>query len=295
MLQTISKKTLAALVTTFVLTSLVSTQSSFAETQTDKIVSIGGSVTEIIYALGEEHRLVARDTTSVFPTQATDLPDVGYIRRLSPEGVLSINPELIITLEGAGPPEAVSVIENSGIPIIQIPESYDEEGVISKIMAIGKALSASDKAEQLADKVREDFHKAENITKSVQKRKRVMFVLSSNGGKILAAGNNTSADGMIKLAGADNALSNMEGYKPVTDEAIIKASPEIIIMMQRHGTSPSAANDILTYPAIAATPAGNNKRLIKMEGLYLLGYGPRTGEAVLELTNAIYNNSAQNN
>lgn len=287
MFKLISKKSLCTLAATLVIASFGPSQ-LFAETQVNKIVSIGGSVTEIIYALGQEDRLIARDTTSLFPIEAQQLPDVGYIRRLSPEGVLSINPELIITLEGAGPPEAVDVIKSSNIPIVQIPESYDEEGVISKILSVGRALSKTDEAVQLANKVRADFVKAQGIINSIQKLKKVMFVLSANGGKILAAGRNTSADGMIKMAGAENALANMEGYKPVTDEAIVNAAPEVIIMMQRHGTDLTASNDVLAYPAIAATPAGREKLIIKMDGLYLLGYGPRTGKAVLELSDSIY-------
>ena len=80
-----------------------------AEDPASRVVSIGGAVTEIVYALGEEARLVARDTTSNYPPEATALPDVGYIRRLSPEGVMSVRPDLILSEEGAGPPEALKV------------------------------------------------------------------------------------------------------------------------------------------------------------------------------------------
>ncbi len=257
----------------------------------DHIISIGGSVTEIIFALGEEDRLVARDTTSVYPQAALELPDVGYIRRLAPEGVLSVNPNMIITLEGAGPPEAVEVIKSSDVPFIEVKESYDEDGVISKILAVGKALDVAEKAQKLAESVAADFDKTEAVVSAIKDKKKVLFVLSNNGGKILAAGLNTSAEGMIKMAGAENALTSMEGYKPATDEAILKAAPDVIVMMDRHGgeaSGTSGADDILAHPAIAGTPAGQSKSLIKMDGLYLLGYGPRTGQAVLELSRKIY-------
>ena len=71
---------------------------------TSRLVSIGGDVTEIIYALGEEKRLIARDSTSLYPKEATQLPDVGYMRALSPEGILAVNPTAIIAVEGSGPP-----------------------------------------------------------------------------------------------------------------------------------------------------------------------------------------------
>ncbi|MEP2947069.1 MAG: ABC transporter substrate-binding protein, partial [Lentilitoribacter sp.] len=123
---------------------------------------------------------------------------------------------------------------------------------------------------------------------SVGTKKKVLFVLSNNGGNILAAGANTSAEGMIIMAGADNALVSMQGYKPATDEAIFEAAPDVIVMMNRHGSDESATNEILNHPAIIGTPAGQSKSLITMDGLYLLGYGPRTGQAVLELSQKIY-------
>ena len=69
----------------------------------ERIVSVGGSVTETIAALGALDRVVARDTTSSWPEEVEALPDVGYVRRLSPEGVLSVAPDLILAEEGAGP------------------------------------------------------------------------------------------------------------------------------------------------------------------------------------------------
>ena len=79
----------------------------------DRVLSVGGSVTEIVYALGEGDRLVARDSTSSFPDSAVKLPDVGYMRALAPEGVLSVNPDLIIAEEGSGPQETIDVLREA--------------------------------------------------------------------------------------------------------------------------------------------------------------------------------------
>ena len=110
-----------------------------AEDQKGGVVAIGGSVTEIIYALGEQDQLVARDTTSMFPPEASELPDVGYIRALSPEGVLSVNPKKIVALEGSGPPESLDVLKKASVPIVIIPEGYSREGIVNKIKAVGAA------------------------------------------------------------------------------------------------------------------------------------------------------------
>jgi iron complex transport system substrate-binding protein len=86
-------------------------------------------VTEVVFALNEEHRLVARDSTSVHPQEAHDLPDIGYIRALSPEGILSVDPDLLLMLDGSGPQEAVDVLEKSGILIANVPNEFTPEGI----------------------------------------------------------------------------------------------------------------------------------------------------------------------
>src|SRR5690606_13928191 len=110
------------------------------ESRASRIVAIGGSVTEIIHALGEEGRLVGRDSTSLFPEEALALPDVGYVRALSAEGVLSIEPDLIIAIEGAGPPEAVALLKDAGVDYVEIPEGNDTDAIVKKIRAVGAVL-----------------------------------------------------------------------------------------------------------------------------------------------------------
>ena len=115
-----------------------------------RVLSIGGSVTEIVYALGQEDRLVARDTTSNFPASAEELPDVGYMRALSPEGILSVDPDLIIAEAGSGPVETIDVMEQANIPFITIPDGFDREAVGLKIRAVGEALGVSEEGDALA-------------------------------------------------------------------------------------------------------------------------------------------------
>ena len=252
-----------------------------------RLVAIGGSITEIVYALGEEKRLIARDTTSVYPPAALALPDVGYMRQLSPEGVLSVGPSAVIALEGSGPREAIDVLKKASVPFLDVPEKFDGDGILAKIRTVGTALGVGDKAEALAASVAADLDAAEKATASIETRKRVMFLLGAQGGKLLASGSGTAADGVIKLAGAVNAVEGYEGYKPITDEAVITAAPDVILMMDRGG-DPDPSADILANPAIASTPAGQSKRLVRMDAAYLLGFGPRTAAAVRDLVAQLY-------
>ena len=256
---------------------------------TSRIASIGGSITEIVYALGEEGRLVARDSTSNYPEAAAKLPDVGYMRALSPEGVLSVNPTGILALQGSGPKEAVDVLKKSSVPFIEVPDRYNHEGILEKIRVVGKALGVEAKAEKLAIETDAKLTAAEKQTAAIKDRKRVLFVLSTQGGKILAAGSDTAADGIIRLAGAVNAVEGFSGYKGMTDEAIVSARPDVILTM-KGGGPPISENELFANAAIASTPAGTNRKMISMWGGYLLGFGPRTAEAIHDLAVSLYGN-----
>jgi len=252
-----------------------------------KIAAIGGSITEIVYALGQEKHLVARDSTSRYPKAVLDLPDVGYMRALSPEGVLSVNPTGILALQGSGPKEAVDVLKKTSIPFIEVPEHYSREGILEKVRIIGKALGADAKAEVLARDLDDRLTSAEKQTASIKERKRVLFVLSVQGGKILAAGSETAADGMVRLAGGVNAVEGFSGYKQMSDEAIITARPDVILMMSNAGP-PVSDGELFGNPSVASTPAGAARKLIRIDGAYLLGFGPRTADAIHDLAVSLY-------
>ncbi|ESY19554.1 MULTISPECIES: hemin ABC transporter substrate-binding protein [unclassified Mesorhizobium] len=254
---------------------------------TSRIVAIGGSITEIIYALGEEGHLVARDSTSRYPAAAVALPDVGYMRQLSPEGVLSVNPSGILALHGSGPKEAVDVLKKSSVPFIDVPEHYSHDGILEKIRIVGKALGVDAKAETLIAETDAKLKAAEKQTASIKQRKRILFVLSIQGGKILAAGTDTAGDGIIKLAGAVNAVEGFSGYKQMSDEAIVTARPDVILAMKNAGP-PIAEAELFAIPSITSTPAGEGRKLILMDGSYLLGFGPRTSDAIHDLAASLY-------
>jgi iron complex transport system substrate-binding protein len=252
-----------------------------------RIATVGGSLTEIVYALGEQDRLVARDSTSLYPQEAQKLPDVGYMRQLSPEGVLSVDPSGILALQGSGPKEAIDVLKKASIPYVEVPEAFDRQGIVQKVRLVGKALGVDGKAKVLAKAIDARLKAAEDRAASIKDRKRVLFVLSMQGGKILASGSGTAADGIIRLAGGLNAVEGYSGYKQLSDEAVITADPDIILMMT--GGGPVVSDETLfADPSIAATPAGAARKVIRMDGGYLLGFGPRTADAVHDLAVSLY-------
>lgn len=258
-----------------------------------RLVAVGGSITEIVYALGRQDLLIARDSTSVYPQEAFKLPDVGYMRALSPEGVLSVKPSAILALHGSGPREAVDVLRKASVPFIEVPDGFDHKGILDKIAVVGKAIGADAEAASLAAAVDRDLAEAETLTASIAERKRVLFILSFQDGKIMGSGADTAANGIIGLAGGVNAIEGFSGYRQLSDEAVITAQPDLVLMMDRGGDHAIDAAQLFAHPAIASTPAGEAKRLVKMDGAYLLGFGPRTANAVRDLAVALYGDAVE--
>jgi iron complex transport system substrate-binding protein len=253
-----------------------------------RIVSVGGAVTEILYQLGLKDRVVAVDTTSLFPAEALkQKPNVGYMRALSAEGVLGLNPSLVLAIEGAGPKETIAVLEAATVPLVRVPDRYTGEGILDKIQLIADVAGVHDQGRCVANAVKADLDAVNTLRAKVAQPRKVMFVLSLQGGKPMVAGRNTAADGIIRLAGGVNAIDAYEGYKQIADEAIIAAAPDTVLVMQRQ-QDPIDAKTLFGHAAFVLTPAATQGSFIALDGLYLLGFGPRTAKAARDLAAELY-------
>ncbi|WP_071795176.1 heme/hemin ABC transporter substrate-binding protein [Natronohydrobacter thiooxidans] len=254
----------------------------------ERVVVVGGGLAEIVYALGQEHRLVGRDTTASFPPEVEALPDVGYMRALSPEGLLALDPDLILASEGSGPAETVQIMQAASVPFVQITEDPSLDAVLERVRTVAAQLDAEPEAAALIARLEAEFASLRAAAEAVTTPKRVMFVLSAQGGRINAAGRDTGASAMIELAGGVNAFADFAGYRLLSDEAITAAAPEVILMMDRGGDHAISDAEILAHPALGLTPAAETGAVIRMNGIYLLGFGPRTAEAGQDLHSALY-------
>ena len=259
-----------------------------ASADNGRIVSIGGSVTEIVYALGAGSRLVAVDQTSLHPPGAQDLPDVGYLRALSAEPILSLAPDLVLVEADAGPPEVLTQLESAGVTVARMPDQPDIGGVQQKIREVAAALGLEEKGAELASRVGADHDRVIAQVGKVQTQPRVMFVLSAGRGAPLVAGEGTSAESIIGLAGGRNAISGFPDYRPLSPEAGVAASPDVILVTYRTMRLLGGVEGLVTLPGIVGTPAADSRRIVAIDGLLLLGFGPRTPEAVATLAEALH-------
>lgn len=253
-----------------------------------RIVSIGSSLTEIIYALGAEKLLVGVDSTSLYPREARDLPQVGYMRALSAEGVLALKPTLILATTASGPATTLDQLRSTGIEVLVLPDRYDYNSVIAKIAAIGKVIGKSAEAEAMIARGRAEMEALSARLAKAGNRPRVLFLLSMGGGAPQAAGRDTAADGIIKLAGGVNAIDGYAGYRPLTPEAVIASRADFVLVTRQTVDALGGIKAILDQPALSRTPAGRDGKVLQFDTLLLLGFGPRTPQAAAELASALH-------
>ncbi len=246
-----------------------------------RIISIDGSITEIVYELGAGGQLVAVDTTSRHPKAALELPDVGYMRRLSTEGILSMQPDMVIASQDAGPAEVFTQLQQAGVEVVRIQSQYSLDGVLAKVDQVAQALGEQQKGKQLQQNIRQKTEQAlAEIPEGASTKS--LFILGAGNRGLMAAGKNTQAQAMLDLVSADNVME-YEGYKPVSAEGTLLANPEVVLVAYTGPADPEGLT-----ASLAMTDAQKNNRIHTINTSVVLGFGPRLAEAVEQLVTVLY-------
>mgnify|MGYP006278901823 CR=1 FL=1 len=247
-----------------------------------RIAVAGGSLTEILFDLGAADRVIAVDTTSNYPEAALGLPQIGYVRNLSAEGLLSLSPTLVLGEHDMGPPAVVEQLGTLGVDVLRVPEEFDADGIVAKIRCVAAAVGRPEAGEALITSL-----DTETPPAPAPDAPKGIVVLTLTEGSPLAAGRETSGAGLLRLAGVHNQLAAMEGWKPVSVEAMAAAAPEFIVITERGVGAAGGMEELLEHPALRLTPAARNGRVIAMDGMAMLGFGPRTLESATRLRRAL--------
>lgn len=265
--------------------------SSATMAATRRIVCVGGALTEIIYALQAQAELVGVDTTSVYPEPATQLPSVGYARTLSVEGVMALKPTQLIATEDAGPPAVMRQLAAAGIAVEVLAAKHRMEGVLARIQRVGELTGREAQAAAMEKSLQQEWTRVQGHVAQVVQRTgkpvRVLFVLAHAPNQIMVAGSETAAHAMMGYAGAINAAKGFDGYKPLTPEAVIAAQPDVVLLTDMGWKAAGGASGILSLPGMAQTPAGHHHRVVSLDAMFLLGFGPRLPAAVSALNLAL--------
>ena len=259
-----------------------------AESHNRRIVSLGGSVTETVFALGAGPDVIAVDQSSLFPEQVRSLPQVGYFRRLSAEGVLSLAPDLILASEGSGPPPVIDQLEASGVRIVWVEDGYGPDAAIGKIRTVARELGLQDRGQELENLITSRIEEAEDLRELIAEVPRVAFIWGHGAGGVTMAGSGTGAAVMLDLAGAENAASSMQGYQPISAEALVLAAPDAYVIPETTLASLGGFEGLMRLPGMSATPAGRSKRVVEVDLLGFIGFGPRVGDSLIDLMRKLH-------
>lgn len=293
----IAALTLAAVLATVPATSLAQDPVTVTDAEgsevtiedASRVATLGGVATEIAYALGAQDQVIAVDDSSFHPPEAlAEKPSVGYHRFLAAEPVLAAGPTLILGDDESGPPDVLAQLRDAGVTILLLPDPTSVEQSTALIGSIGLALGREAAAAEVIGQLEADLAAANELVAGAEEAPRVLFYFRPPGSPSLIAGSETAAGAMIELAGGENVYPGVDGYFPMTPEGIVEIAPDVILTTDQSLREVGGLEGLLAEPGIAETPAAANERIVSMEDLYLLGFGPRTGQAVADLARLIH-------
>lgn len=252
-----------------------------------RIVPLSGDIAEIVSDLGLGGNIVGVDVSATYPESLLALPKIGYERVLSAEGILSLEPTVVIGKESAGPAEVLDQIRGAGVPLLIISSPETIEAPNEKIEKVAAALGLQNdpQAQALDVRVHDEIRAAIELANTAESKPSAVILLFQQGGVQLVAGGGTVANAMLEAAGAtDGALAaGIMGYQPITAEALVAAAPEIIATIAMGVEAAGGLDAIKALPGIAETPAGMNDRIYVYDDELLLAMTPRTGQQLMTM------------
>ena len=251
----------------------------------ERIISLSGAITETVHELGRGDQLIAVDVTSTYPAELPNAEKLGHTSSLNAEGLISLDPTVIIFEKGTLDQTLIGQLQAANIRMVGVEKILSVEGAKQFIMDIAKALSVAE-VQFLIDQIDSDLAKVTNL----QPIPKVLFIYGRGAGSLMVTGEKTSLDEVIRLAGAQNAVGGFEDFKPLSNEVLIAANPDFVLLFESAKESLNGINGILDLPGMRETTAGQKQQILFMDGQLLSGFGPRLGQAVAQLNTLLQTN-----
>ncbi len=254
-----------------------------------RAVSVGGGVTEIVYALQAEAQLVGVDTSSTWPDAAKELPQVGYQRALSAEGVLSLKPQLVLAGHEAGPPAVLQQLRGANLNVVSVNGAYTFDGLQQRVNQVSEALGVVDAGKRLNSQLAEKWRAVQKqlqdqpLRRADGKPLRVAVIISHSNMN-MAGGDNSGAAAILALAGLENAFAGkFTEYKPLSAESLALASPDAIVLALTNLNDFDLEHYLAATPSLGLTSGTRNSKIIAVDIVRFLGFGPRLPDVVADL------------
>ena len=256
-----------------------------------RIVCVSKHLTEMMFALGKGHDIVACDLTSTFPDSAKLLPTVGYHRALNPEGIISMKPDLVMHSNDIGPASVIPQLEKVGLTVKTFGAANTFDSAKLVLLELGKFFGVEARADSLINKMDNDMLLVKQMRAQAKDSPTVMIIHygQANNNFFVMSGRNGAGDRMIKSAVGKSAKYDGKGARQLSAEAIAAANPDIIIATNfGFDKMGGTIEGFKTVPGVALTNAAKNNRIYRFEEHDLVYFGPRTGENVMKLLQLIH-------
>ena len=258
----------------------------------ERWVIAGGSITELVYAIGAGNKVVGVDETTSYPEQTQVLPHIGYWKQLSTEGILSLRPSTFVTWDDAEPKMVLRQLAQHNVKVISLPRTPATfELMLKNIRTLAVSLDKQTEADALIHTLQSRLAVIAEKNNHIKRKVKVMFFLSPGGGIPQVAGKTSVADAILHLAGGEN-IATHENYRIYSAEAIIAANPELIVITTQSKENKTgglrASEGLASVPGVSMTQAWKNQRIIEIDQSLILGMGPRIVDAVELLHQQFY-------
>lgn len=252
---------------------------AFVASAAERIVSLSGTTSEMLCALGLEKQIIGVDITSNYPESLRQKVRVGHNRSISAEGIIALNPTLVVGVADNLNPNLAETLKGAGIKVAFYKHSYSAESVRQILNSLAATCGASAQLGAVLSK----FNNQMASLKIKRTNKKILFIYARGTGTMMVSGSNTPIDKMIAMSGAKNAVVGFSDYKPLTAEALIAADPDVILLFDSGLQSLRGTDGLLKVPGVAETRAGKSKKIISMDGELLSAFSVRLPEAIKDL------------
>jgi iron complex transport system substrate-binding protein len=272
--------------------ALFACTSSVKNKKTDgqaRIVCVSKQLTELLFALHQGEKIVGLDLTSSYPEETKKITKVGYHRHLNAEGIISLEPSVVIHQNDVAPMEVMKQVQDVGIPVKVYPPAATLDSTKLLIRILGKEFGADTAAERMVAKLNVDLQKADSIVKTYPVKPKVLIIhFGQQRNQYFVMGTRGTADAMLKLAGGINA-ADTSSFRDLSAEVIAREQPDVILATDfgwdRLGGS---MEKFMALPGISLTPAAKNAKIFRVEEHDLVYFGPRTGENIIRMAELIH-------
>ena len=248
---------------------------------TNRLITAGGTISEIVYELGFGDQIIATDITSTYPKSLQELPSIGYRNQIKAEGIFALGPDEILIEEGYLTEDVLTQLKASGLPVNVFQKPADLTESKELIRKLGKHFGKEDRAEELMAALEADLEQLDR--NRTDQNPSAIFVMARGPETVFLAGEETFASELFQMSGLNSVATGFKDYIPLTPEALIKYDPDHIVLFESGFQLLGGLEGISKINGIQQTKAFKNNNIHAFDGLYLSGFGPRLGKAALDL------------